>query len=210
MHNSYMGTGRSDKWDYDPKIPRGWQVNYSSAWGANYYDRGHQIASADRNATVNKSNPTDMNVQTFYYTNITPQRWQLNQQKWESLESYLRGKVANNADTIWVVTGAMLRSAGGSEDILYLPKTNGDGGQIEVPVPNYYFKVALWNRSTSGSRHYTAVGFWMGNVDATGSITRSDARTVREIEQLTGFDFFSNLPVSDQNAFETVVGDGWF
>jgi len=210
MHSSYMGTGRTDKWGYDPKIPAGWQVNYSSAWGSNYYDRGHQIASADRNATVNRNSQTDMNVQTFFYTNITPQRWQLNQQKWESLESMLRTKVSGNTDTIWVVTGAMLRSEGGSEDILYLPKTNGEGVQIEVPVPNYYFKVALWHRSIAGTKQYTAVGFWMENVDTPGSVSRSDARTVREIERLTGFDFFANLPVPDQDIFETAVGDGWF
>ena len=210
LHGSYMGTGRTDKWGYDPRIPRLWQVNYSSAWGTHNYDRGHQIASADRNATGERGNPSDMNVQTFHYTNITPQRWQLNQQKWESLEGFLRGKVSGNADTMWVVTGALLRSAGGSETINYLPKTNGAGEDIEVPVPNYYFKVALWHRTVGNAKQYTAVGFWMDNADTPGQVARSDARTVRDIEALTGFDFFFNIPPSEQDLFETVVGEGWF
>lgn len=210
MHSSYMGTGRTDRWGYDPKIPREHQINYSSGYGSNNYDRGHQIASADRNATVNRNNPADMNVQTFYYTNITPQRWRLNQQKWESLEGFLRGKVSGNADTMWVVTGAMLHKAGVQEEVRYLSKATGAGVTVDVPVPNYYYKVALWHRTVPGGKEYTAVGFWMPNEDATGSISRSDAYTVREIEELTGFDFFSNIPKDEQDRFETVVGSGWF
>jgi len=201
LHPAYSEKNydRTDKWAFDPAIPSSYQTSLTKGYG-NFdvlnYSRGHQIASADRVATE------EMNIQTFYSTNSTPQKQGLNGGRWASLESFLRGKAESIKDTVWVVTGAILQTVSGGEQITYITNVNDNK---QIPVPNFYYKVAV--RRMGGS--YSGIGFWMENVDQ-GTDFKNYTKPIREIEQLTGFDFFSNLPVSDQNAFETVVGDGWF
>ena len=75
--------GRNEAWAFDPAIDQSWQPNLSGAYSSSNgrsYDRGHQVASNDRQTT------TEQNQQTFYYTNMTPQYSSLNQGQWVELE----------------------------------------------------------------------------------------------------------------------------
>ena len=200
LHVCYLGSaGRNDAWQYDSYVDRyfeGCQAKASSGYGDYVqgdlysYDRGHQLPSADRTATE------EMNQQTFYYTNITPQMAGLNQRKWGTLEDWVRNNAVN--DTLYVVSGAVLRTVGGEETITY--KHNNNDGK-ELPVPNYYYKVLL----KSAGNGWTAIGFWFEHLPASGAITQSDACSVREIERRTGFNFFASLPAAAQEEAETVV-----
>jgi DNA/RNA endonuclease G (NUC1) len=189
-HPSYIGnTGRTDNWQLDPSVSSMFQVDYFSTIAG--YDRGHQIPSADRTVS------TLANNQTFYFTNMTPQLGVLNQQLWANLETQVRGWM-NASDTLYVVTGAILKTVGGSETVKYA--TDSKGGK--VAVPNYYYKVLL--RLKNGK--YDSIGFWVehkgyGSVQATASI----AKTVDQIEQLTGFNFFSSLPKTIQDEAEATI-----
>ncbi len=195
-HNpSYLGsTGRTDYWQPDPNVSATLQPNYFS--GITGYDRGHQIPSADRTIT------TLANNQTFFFTNMTPQLGPLNQQLWANLEGQVRGWMSAS-DTLYVVTGAILKTAGGNETVTYATDSKG----LKVAVPNYYYKVLL--RLKGGK--YDSIGFWLehrsyGSGQATASITKS----VDQIEQLTGFNFFSSLPKTMQDAAEaTNIPSDW-
>lgn len=205
LHRAYTikNTARTDAWSYDPMLPQSYQTGIKKGYG-DYdrlkYDKGHQVASADRLAT------REMNEQTFYSTNMTPQKANLNQGTWAGLEDFLRTHAEKIQDTVWVVTGAVLRTESGNEQITYITNVNDNK---QIPVPNYYYKVALKKKAGNS---YTSIGFWMEhhNNYSSGDSYRNYIKTVRDIERLTGFDFFANLPVSEQDAFETVVGDGWF
>ena len=100
LHASYIGSlDRSEAWAPDPKIPQQYQP---ALWlggyqNGNVYNRGHQIPSKDR-TTVE-----EMNKQTFYASNMTPQRGQFNQNMWAALEAKVRSYVC--PDTLYVVTG---------------------------------------------------------------------------------------------------------
>lgn len=185
-HPSYIGsTKRTDNWQFDPSISAAFQPNYYR--GISSYDRGHQIPSADRTSSV------QANSQTFYYTNITPQMSRLNQDMWAKLEDQVRGWMSTS-DTLYVVTGAILRTVGKSETINYANDADGN----RVAVPNYYYKVLL--RLKNGT--YSSIGFWLehksyGNIPA----SVSQSKSVADIESLTGFTFFHNLP---QNIAESV------
>lgn len=195
-HTSYLGDqSRTNAWAYDPIVPRTLQANLSSGFGTGSgYDRGHQIPSGDR------TSDRETNKQTFYYTNMTPQLSRFNQDKWAKLEGQVRGWLkdgSNRPDTLYVVTGAVLRTAGGAEKVEYMTK-----GDKKVAIPNYYYKVLLYRKGSI----YSSIGFWYthanhGNTDA----NRSETKTVREIERLTGFDFFSNLPREIQDNIEDVI-----
>ena len=195
-HNPcYIGSsGRTDNWQLDPSVSSAYQPDYFSTISG--YDRGHQIPSADRTVS------TLANSQTFYFTNMTPQLGTLNQQLWANLEGQVRGWMSA-CDTLYVVTGAILKTVGGNETVTYATDIKG----TKVAVPNYYYKVLL--RLKSGK--YDSIGFWLehrsyGNGQANASITKS----VDQIEQLTGFNFFSSLSKSVQDEAEaTSIPGNW-
>ena len=174
------GVKRTDKWEYDPLVPKRYQgVVYSSYAG---YDRGHQLPSADRLCNV------AANEQTFYFTNITPQNADLNQGLWEQLEAQVRGQV-NTCDTLYVVTGCVLTTESDPTP-QYVKDNNGN----DVAIPKAYYKVLLRYKAGEATGGYSAIGFWMENKRyGNTSLSRTFARTVDEIETLTGVDFFVNL-----------------
>lgn len=194
VHKYYLGSAdRSNAWQYDPAIPHSDQANLSGGMG-NGYDRGHMCPSADR--TINRA----ANEQTFYYTNMTPQINSFNADKWMYMESMVRKWAGSGVDTLYVVTGAVLQTQGGSESVKYVNNKN-DGRKIAVP--NYYYKVLLKITRSTDPVRYKAIGFWFRHAAASGNPTVSDAKTVREVEELTGLDFFPNLDREIQDRVET-------
>ncbi len=186
------GTSRTDKWDYDPLLPRSYQGTAFSGYGVSGLDRGHQLPSADRLCSA------AANEQTFYFTNLTPQNSGLNQGVWEKAESHLRGLVNSN-DTLYVVTGCVLQTKDDTT-IQYIKDNEGK----DVAVPKAYFKVVLKYKPGEGNNGYAAIGFWFENRNyGDVNFTRSYARSVDDIEKLTGFDFFCNLDDSIEAAVES-------
>ena len=201
------GSGRSDKWAYDPDVPQSKQTNcVSGAYGVsvstpnyanNLYSRGHQIANADRNGV------DDMCDQTYYMTNITPQIQNgFNGGIWNNLETAIQG-LTTSCDTVYVVSGAAFRKKGGSESITTIVNTR-DGKTL--PIPNYYWKALLKvNRSGSTVTQASAIGFWLPHQDLKDESYTSYAVSVDQIETWTGLDLFANLP---DNIEESVESNG--
>ena len=186
IHDAYFGSsGRTDLWAFDPIIPVAQQANCVSRSYRGNYDRGHQLPSADRQITY------EMNAQTFYMSNLTPQLDRLNQDMWANLEGKIR--TYNCSDTLYVVTGAYFGANAG---------TTADGAGSVVPIPTNYFKVLLRSRSGATGKAVSAlsadelisIGFWVeqrsyGDIQPPKSICTS----VADIEAKTGFVFFPNL-----------------
>ena len=185
------GVSRSDKWDWDPKVPRRYQGLASGSYNTAGYDRGHQLPSADRLCTA------EANEATFYFTNITPQNSDLNQGLWEKLEEQVRAQIGG-CDTLYVVTGCVLTT---SDDptVQYIK----DNRKADVAVPKAYYKVLLKYKAGTANGGYSAIGFWVENRSYGESpFGRSYARSVDDIEKLTGIDFFVNLKDEYQKAAE--------
>ncbi len=199
-HDCYTGdTSRTEAWGFDPYISEALQANLSSSYSAyngNSYDRGHQIGSADRLATY------EMNAQTFYYSNMTPQNSSVNSGQWSSLESKVRNQVCS--DTLYVVTGADLATTLGSS-------TDADGN--ECPIPGAYYKVMLRTKSGSSGKAVSecsadelqAIGYWVENV-YTGVLP--DPVSVSEIEAKTGFTFFPTVPEAVKESCDSSLWTG--
>ena len=199
MCGLYIGlVDRSDIWGYNPLIPGSDQPYLYNAVSG--YDRGHQIASSDRTSAL------EANMQTFYFTNITLQNSDLNQKAWASLEGMVRNNFSR-CDTLYVVTGAVLRTREGGETVRYIRDKNGG----DIAVPNYYFKILLQRK---GNSYPAGIGFWFRNEPASNAeesrVYSKYATSIRNIENKTGFDFFANLPQATQDAFETSYStDNW-
>ena len=202
--HSHTTTGREEVWGYDPKLPEDVQTSVKSGYGAsvptvnypkNFYARGHQIPNADRNAVP------QMQAQTYYSTNMTPQIQNgFNGGVWAKLEEALR-EVIPQDDTLYIVTGASFRKV--NENLAALSITNKNDGRV-LPVPNYYWKVALKvRRGEKSISEACSIGFWLPHKDLKGYDYTEFAVSVDQIEEWTGFDFFVNLTDDKEKPAET-------
>ena len=167
---------RTDAWAYDPVLGK----KLSSApfsYYAGDYARGHQLPSADRLCS------TSANKQTFYGTNIVPQLNEHNEGIWSNLEGKVR-EIANSSDTTYVVTGCVVE---GSEEIT----TDSDNKNMTVPVA--FFK-ALLRYQKGAKTEWTGAAFYTEHKNYTNKDLKAISMSIDELEELTGIDFFVNLP----------------
>ena len=70
------------------------------------------------------------------------------------------------------------------------------------PVPRYFFMALL----CKNSQGYKALGFWVEhlNEDHSGDRLSDYVVNIRQLEQLTGIDFFCNLPDEVEEHVETL------
>ena len=193
---------RVNDFNYDPNdqqyIGTGGNGRGYGAWG---YDRGHMLPQASR---YNNYEPNRM---TYYGTNMMPQNSTLNQNIWASLEGKVRGWGGlQTYDTLYVVTGAAFKST----------KTI-DNANGPIAVPSHCWKVLLRQRGNQNRQisqfkadELKAIGFVFTNDDAGAATSiESAVRSVKEIEELTGFKFFRNLDpaVADAVKSQKILAD---
>ncbi|MBO7343030.1 MAG: DNA/RNA non-specific endonuclease [Alistipes sp.] len=197
-HRAYTGdVKRVDNYDFDPTLPVNIQTRLNRSYGD--YTRGHMLGSAERTAS------THMNNQTFYVTNIAPQlRDGFNERggAWNNLEYFVDKQVC--ADTLYVVTGAIYERFTDSDGTTIEPRTTknkNDGKQIGVPTA--YYKALLRTRSGRTGKSVAqckaselkCAAFIVGHRSASGrKPSAEDMISIKELEQMTGIDFFANVP----------------
>lgn len=188
-----------DPWAYEPLVPESeQQATYSELSNSFYpgydskkhlkadylYQKGHICASQDR--IYDK----EANEQTFYMTNIMPMVGKFNGKLWSKLEAQVRtwGK---NCDTLYICKGGTI-----DKDSYILDYTIGNH-----IVPKYFF-MALFRISSKGT---SAIGFWMEhlNEDRSNDKLSIYAKSIDQLETLTGIDFFCNLPDETENKVES-------
>ena len=193
MHSLYL-TGSANR-DYssfikEPTIPAQDQPNLSKSYSGRY-DRGHQIAAADRKCSQ------EMMDQTFYWTNMTPQQSDFNQKLWGNLEGAVRNERC--ADTLYVVTGCYFEG----ERHQSIAATTTAGG-VTCPIPTHYYKLLL--RTVKGNTgkaiadfndasQLRAVAIYIQHHNSGESTALKNEWfiSVNKLEQITGFDFFPML-----------------
>lgn len=172
--------GRTNAWGFDTSFDSSLQPKMKK--GLNGYDRGHQIPSGDRQRT---SNGKLMNRQTFFFTNMTAQVGKkMNQSIWQELESAVRDW-SSATDTLYVVTGAMPTTPT-DKSINYTKDNSGNN----IAVPKYYFKALA--RKSGGN--VQTVAYKLENRDYPDRNYEVGRMSVNELEELTGFNFFCDLP----------------
>lgn len=177
MHTKWTTSNvtRADSFTQDTSVSTTYQANSTYDSG---YDRGHQIASADRLVS------SDANKQTFYYSNMTPQVSTFNQGVWGTFENAIRSNYTPSAqnDTLYVVTGPVFDSG-----------YSLSGGKY--PIPTRYYKALVRCKFTSGEvTSASGIAFLM---TATSTSPYTDCVvSISELEGVTGFSYFENLPSS--------------
>lgn len=161
-------------------------VRTASADWRNYknsgYDRGHFCPAGDRRFSKEAYD------ETFYTSNVAPQKHSFNSGVWNRLEQKVR-YWAKKYDGVFVVTGGVLESN---------LETIGSEG---VAVPKYFYKVLLDNRKGD----YKLLAFLIPHKQ-TDKDLRSFVVPVDTIEQLTKIDFFPKLPDAIERKKEAIKG----
>ena len=201
LSSAWLGTApRQDDFRADNTLPTGWYRVTATSYTGSGFDRGHNCPSADRTSTV-----VD-NSATFSMTNMVPQAPQNNQQTWAKLEDYCRTLVAAGNE-LYVVCGSYGKGGTGANGY----QTTLDNGR--VTVPNRLWKVIVVlpvgsndvSRVTSSTR---VVAVNTPNDNALSSDWGSYRTSVDAIEQASGLDLLSALPIGVQAAVEAQADSG--
>lgn len=162
----------------DPKVK-----SKSADW-RNYknsgYDRGHLCPAGDR-----KANKTLFD-ETFYTSNISPQKHDFNAGIWNNLEQKVR-YWAKKYNHLYIVTGGVLNTNTTLKTI----------GKENVSVPNYFYKIIL----DYTEPEIKAIAFLIPHKSSNKPLYNFVV-SIDEIEKLTGIDFFKSLPDKIEDTLE--------
>ena len=191
LNSSLMGgSGMRDKnFYFDPLLPNSMQADLTFSYRGNY-DRGHQLPARDRSASVAS------NTQTFYATNMTPQRSQFNQKIWQRLEARVQSWASSinpSTDTLYVVTGCTVKGS---------TQSTTDCAGKKMTIPTAYYKAILRYTRSSG---YAGCAIWLDHdTDPYRTVEERDMMSIAALEEKLGIDLFVNLPakVGDAKAAE--------
>ena len=182
---------RSGKFTFDPLLAPSERLSGNAYKGIGY-DRGHMVASSDRTYSL------EANKQTFYMSNMSPQVAEFNQKYWIALERLVQelGRNDSFADTLYVVKGGALNDPKDFVKVLTL-----EGKKVAVPRHNYMALLKVKNGK------YSSIGFWLENKDYGRAGKKEDmvkhAVTITKLEELTGINFFHNLPDAIEKRIES-------
>lgn len=135
------------------------------------WDRGHMAPAADMKWSKQAME------ESFYLTNVSPQSQKLNRGTWKRLEELTRDK-AELYGRVIVVTGPIFNS-----------NKQKSIGENKVKIPDAFFKVLL----TDYNGKYRAIGFICNNKAGKKKL-KEHAMCVDDVENITGLDFFTQLP----------------
>lgn len=200
LDSTWMGSApRQDDFRSDTTLPTGWYRVQGTDYVNSGFDRGHYCPSADRTSTI------AVNSSTFLMTNMMPQSPDNNQGPWADLEDYARTLV-NAGNELHIIMGGAGQGGTGSNGGVTMTVA---GGHVQVPAQTW--KVILVQpqgtgdvaRVTTSTRVIAVV---MPNTQGIRTNNWQQYRvSVDEVEQLTGYNFFSNVPSNIQAVIESVV-----
>lgn len=190
LHRGFSGSySRTGSFTADPALSEGdYWAEYTYFQG---FDRGHICPSADR--TFSK----EANDQTFYMSNMQPQYHAFNgfdrnnnknKGLWLRMEQQLQTWAGNLGpkDTIFVCKGGTI-----DDEKNIIKRIDG-----KLIVPKYFFTAILRKYYINGKHEYLALGYWCDQTNSyrTNETIKQHCMSIEKLEQLTGIDFFCNLP----------------
>lgn len=143
------------------------------------FDRGHMAPAADMKWSAKAMSDCHL------LTNMSPQDKSLNSGAWATVEKNAR-KWALKHGRLVIVAGPILSDV--------MPRSIGE---TPVPVPERFFKVIL----APDAQEPLGIGFVMPNSYVEGG-AQATVVSIDEVEEITGFDFFSELPDDIENKVE--------
>ena len=203
-HKMYSGSsGRNDSYKVDPSIPSNIQYNSKSTGGG--CNKGHMLGSNERTSSV------ATNKQVFYYTNIAPQysdTFNTGGGGWNTLEDWVDGQVCS--DTLYVVIGTYFEKYTDRRGYTGSPATISFGGRNDVTRPSMFYYILL--RTKKGNSGKALKDCTASEIKCAAfvrshetpkkvAVSEKDLMSVSDLEKLTGFTFFPNVPQAPKSSY---------
>ena len=203
-HDCYeSGVDRQNNYKKDPTLPS--DIQYHSKETGGGCNKGHMLGSAERLSS------RSANSQVMYFSNIAPQLsagYNTGGGGWNTLEDWVDKQACR--DTLYQVIGCYFDRYTDGYGHTVSPKTISFGGRSDVSMPTMFYCVLL--RTKSGSSGKSVINCSASELKCAAfvrshtnslkgqKVTRSEMMSVADLEKLTGFTFFVNVP----NAPKTV------
>jgi len=198
LDSSWRGSApRQDDFRNDPTLPPGYHQVQGTDFSGSGFDRGHMCPSADRTSTIPD------NSATFLMSNMIAQGPGNNQGPWAALENSLRTFLPGSE--VYIISGGHGVGGIGSNG----PANTIAGGFVTVPAQTWKAGLILPVGDDDVSRVDTntrIIAVIMPNDDAIRPEQwQKYLATVDQIEALTGYDLYSNVPTNIQDVIEARV-----
>jgi endonuclease G, mitochondrial len=174
--------------------------SYPDDYRGSGYDRGHQAPAG------NQTKDAALKGETFYMSNIAPQRPSLNRGIWKLLEDKTRSWVIQYGHAYeW--TGPILcdrqrQTASAGQE----PCQRQTIGRNAVAVPLYFYKIVL----VQDHSKWKSIAFVVPNTDFHRPYhLEYYIRSIDSIERQAGIEFMPNDPASEQRALKMAEGPMW-
>lgn len=178
-------TERSNKFVPDPQVKGATATNED--YSRTGYDRGHLAPAGDMKWSAKAMR------ESFYLSNICPQKPKLNRGIWKDLEEQCRLWAMDNGSVL-IVTGPVI-----TDDMRRL-------GKNRVAIPKAFYKVICYHTGNS----YKGIAFLFENRDYKDNTLKSMAIPIDSVEKVTAIDFFPSLPDREENEMEAAIDwDSW-
>ena len=172
-----------DQWRYDGRIPAEAQIG-EFLYADNLLDRGHLVRRQDPNWGPLAE---QANMDTFHFTNCSPQMAGFNQKNWLDLENYLLDNTRRWQARATVFSGPVFSEA--------------DRHYRGVQIPSAFWKVVAFladDGRPSATAYVISQSSELDRLTLLFGRFRTYQRSVLQIEQLTGIDFGA---LSDYDGF---------
>ena len=164
----------NDSWAYDGRLPTDAQVG-EDLYAGNGLDRGHLVRRQDPNWG---DDATTANLDTFHFTNCSPQMSGFNQKTWLELEDYILDNTQRWKARATVFSGPVF--------------SDNDRVYRGVKIPQAFWKVVAYlsdDGKPSASAYMIDQRRELDQLDLVFGQLRTYQRSVIAIEQLTGIRF---------------------
>lgn len=161
----------------DPRVSSPAHSDYTRSG----FDRGHMAP----NYVIGRCYGPSAQHETFYTTNIIPQKPKVNRKQWMELEQHIANKLAKRYNKVFVLVGPVITN-----------NVSKIKGKITIPP-------AMWTIAVvRDGKKLSALAILMPQEPKTSDLTYYTV-TIDEIEHATGIDFFKDLPDAVENALES-------
>ncbi len=193
----FGSVSRQDDFMPDPALPYQWNAITSASYTNSGFDRGHDCPSGDRTSS------SGLNSSTFLMTNVIPQAPKVNQGSWNDFENYIRALIQGGNEAYIIMGNYGKGGTGNNGYSLYI-----DNGAVTVPATIWKVAVILPNGNNDTTRITAAtrvIAMQMPNDNGAGADWKKYRTSIDVIENATGLDILSRLPVSVQADIEAKV-----
>ena len=190
-------TDRQNDFRTDPSLPQNWYEVTPRDYASTGFDRGHLCPSSDRDGSL------EDNQETFFMTNMTPQAPSNNRGIWKMLEEYER-TLTLQGNEVYIIAGTIGEGGTGTNGFA---KTIGKN--ITVPASLWKIIVVLpigQNDVLRINENTRVIAVNIPNDNGVGGDSwKKYIVSVNELQELTGYDFLSNVSPDIQTIIEARV-----